>query len=136
MLADRGDPLMCRRVLLIEDDNILRFLIADALSHIDVEVIECATADAGLVVLKNAPSNSVAFVLTDIRTPGVLDGFELAKIVWERWPDLPVILTSGHRSVQEHELPAHSRFMAKPWTLEQTRSAIWIKAIAFAAITT
>lgn len=69
---------MCRRVLLIEDDNILRFLIAGALSHIDVEVIECTTADAGLVVLENAPS-SVAFVLTDIRTPGVLDGFELAK---------------------------------------------------------
>lgn len=110
---------MCRRVLLIEDDEILRFLIADALSHVDVEVIECTTADAGLVVLENAPSNSIAFVFTDIRTPGVLNGFELAKIVWKRWPDLPVILTSGHRSVQEHELPAHSMFMAKPWTLDQ-----------------
>ncbi|WP_313482850.1 response regulator [Pseudomonas sp.] len=110
---------MCRRVLLIEDDSILRFLIADALSYIDVEVIECTTADAGLVFLENAPSNSVAFVLTDIRTPGILDGFELAKIVWERWPELPVILTSGHRSLQEHELPAHSMFMAKPWTLDQ-----------------
>lgn len=110
---------MCRRLLLIEDDNILRFLIADALSHIDVEVIECTTADAGLVVLENAASNSVAFVLTDIRTPGVLDGFELAEIVWERWPELPVILTSGHRSVEESELPAHSMFMAKPWTLDQ-----------------
>lgn len=47
---------MCRRVLLIEDDEILRFLIADALSHVDVEVIECTTADAGLVVLENAPA--------------------------------------------------------------------------------
>jgi DNA-binding NtrC family response regulator len=119
MLTNQGGPLMCRRMLLIEDDNILRFLIADALCHIDVEVIECTTADEGLLVLDNAPSNSVAFVLTDIRTPGVLDGFELAKIVWERWPTLPVILTSGHRSVEEHELPPHSRFMAKPWTLDQ-----------------
>lgn len=110
---------MCRRVLLIEDDEILRFLIADALSHVDVDVLECTTADAGLMVLENAPSNSIAFVFTDIRTPGVLNGFELAKIVWEKWPDLPVILTSGHRSVQEHELPAHSMFMAKPWTLDQ-----------------
>ena len=110
---------MCRRVLLIEDDEILRFLIADALSHVDVEVIECTTADAGLMVLENAPSNSIAFVFTDIRTPGVLNGFELAKIVWEKWPDLPVIPTSGHRSVQGHELPAHSMFMAKPWTLDQ-----------------
>lgn len=110
---------MCRRVLLIEDDEILRFLIADALSHVDVEVLECTAADAGLMVLENAPSNSIAFVFTDIRTPGVLNGFELAKIVWEKWPDLPVILTSGHRSVQDHELPAHSMFMAKPWTLDQ-----------------
>ncbi|RYF37449.1 MAG: response regulator, partial [Cytophagaceae bacterium] len=108
MHAYQGGPLMCRRVLLIEDDEILRFLIADALSHVDVDVLECTTADAGLMVLENAPSNSIAFVFTDIRTPGVLNGFELAKIVWEKWPDLPVILTSGHRSVQEHELPAHS----------------------------
>lgn len=97
------------RILLVEDDDILRFLIADALSNIDVDVIECSTADAGLIALETCSNNeSVALVMTDIRMPGVLDGFELAQIVWQRWPDLPVILTSGHRLVGGHELPVNA----------------------------
>lgn len=113
------------RILLVEDDSILRFLIADALSNIDVDVIECGTADAGLVALENSSnSDSVALMMTDIRMPGILDGFELAQIVWQRWPALPVILTSGHRPVAGHELPAHSMFMAKPWTLDELYEAV------------
>lgn len=112
-------------ILLVEDDKILRFLIMDALSEFDVEVIECASADAALVQLETfAESNSLALMMTDIRMPGHLDGFELAQIVWQRWPEIPVILNSGHRLVSDHQLPKHSIFMAKPWTLDQLFQAV------------
>jgi CheY-like chemotaxis protein len=34
-------------------------------------------------------------LLTDIVMPGGLDGVELARLAWERWPKLKVVLTSG-----------------------------------------
>lgn len=103
-------------VLVVEDDSILRMLIADALSMLPVAVIECRSADDALAVLENP--TLVHLVLTDIRMTGQLDGLELAKIIWFRWPQLPVILTSGHRVISGEELPEGSTFMAKPWTLD------------------
>lgn len=116
---------MRSRILLVEDNDILRLLIADAFSNIDIDVIECETADAGLIVLEQCSDmTSIELMMTDIRTPGILDGFDLAKIVWQRWPKLPVILTSGHRSIADCELPANSCFMAKPWVLDQLYEAV------------
>lgn len=116
---------MRSRILLVEDNDILRLLIVDALSTINIDVIECDTADAGLIALEQCSDiASIALIMTDIRTPGALDGFDLAKIVWQRWPKLPVILTSGHRSIADSELPTNSCFMAKPWMLDQLYETI------------
>ncbi|MDY7536453.1 response regulator [Pseudomonas sp. Bout1] len=112
------------RVLLIEDNEILRFLIADALSLIDAHVTECSTADDALLALALGKNASIDLVLTDIRMPGDLNGFELAKIIWTRWPQIPVILTSGDTRVSRDQLPAHSTFMVKPWTLDQLYQVI------------
>jgi DNA-binding NtrC family response regulator len=111
---------MCPRILLVEDDKTLRFLTADALAIMDIDVIECETADDGLKRLEDCYATSpVDLIMTDIRMPGYLDGLQLARIIWQRWPHLPVILTSGHRLVMDTEMPAHSAFIAKPWTLDQ-----------------
>lgn len=108
------------RILLVEDDDTLRFLVADALSMMNASVIECSTADAALLALEALEKNTaVDLVLTDIRMPGELDGFELAQIVWARWPHIPVILSSGNRRVPVDQLPANAAFMAKPWSLDQ-----------------
>ncbi|WP_429386733.1 hypothetical protein [Pseudomonas sp. YL-218 TE3947] len=40
-------------------------------------------------------------MITDICMPGSMDGLELAKVISSCWPDLPVIVTSGHRPVLE-----------------------------------
>lgn len=109
-------------VLVVEDDATLRFLVAEALGMLELEVVECATADHALHTLRQA--NHVNLVLTDIRMPGQIDGLELAKLIWEHWPHLPVILTSGHMSLGAERLPNQSAFMAKPWTLDQLHTAV------------
>lgn len=102
-------------VLLIEDDDMVRELMADALLMLDVKVIPCVNADKALEELESAVS--VNLVLTDIRMPGRLDGLQLAKLVAERWPELPIIVTSGNR-LEMDALPPHAFFLAKPWTLD------------------
>lgn len=107
-------------VLIVEDDEMLRFLTADVFSMIDTDVVECASADQALEILKE--NSSFDLVFTDIRMPGKIDGLELAEEIWGRWPDLPVILTSGHMIVQS--LPLNSAFISKPWTLDQLTNTV------------
>lgn len=120
---------MSPRILVVEDDSTLRFLIADALSILHAKVTECGTADDALQVLQKVmqtpeTDGSIDLVLTDIRMPGQLDGYELAQIIWTKWPNLPVIMMSGHRLVSAEVMPTHSGFIAKPWTLDQLFDAV------------
>lgn len=109
-------------ILIIEDDEILRSLSVDAVSLLGFDVIECMSADAALLELERVPS--IDLVISDICLPGSLDGLALAKIIWTRWPKLPVILTSGNQSVPQDVMPSHAMFMQKPWTLKVLNTAV------------
>ncbi|WP_070886959.1 response regulator [Pseudomonas sp. D1-3] len=102
-------------VLLVEDELILRQLLMELISPLALEVIECASADAALEHLERG---TVDLLLSDIRMPGSLDGWQLAQIVWARWPELPVLLTSGHQMPRDDQIPEHSAFLSKPWDLD------------------
>jgi DNA-binding NtrC family response regulator len=120
--VNKDGVFMKPTVLVVEDDDTLRFLVAEALSMLEMHVIECATADHALQILRE--SNSVSLVLTDIRMPGALDGLDLARLIWDHWPHLPVILTSGHTQLANERLPPQAAFMGKPWTLDQLYQAV------------
>lgn len=109
-------------VLIIEDDEMLRSLTVDAIELLGVDVVDCSTADDGLLELERIPS--IKLLISDICLPGSLDGLALAKVVWARWPDLPIILTSGNRTVPEDELASNAMFMQKPWSLKALHNAV------------
>ena len=116
-----GVLTMSPTVLVVEDDEILRSLTGDAISLLGISVIGCASADDALSKLEG--SSSIVLVMTDICMPGSMDGLELAQVIWSRWPLLPVILTSGDRSIPDGMIPPHSFFLRKPWTLEIGRAS-------------
>jgi CheY-like chemotaxis protein len=64
----------------------------------------------------------VDLVFSDIRMPGSLNGLQLAQILRDRYPDIPVILTSGNA------LPGHAgiaeAFVSKPYDVTQTIALI------------
>jgi CheY-like chemotaxis protein len=62
-------------------------------------------------------------VITDIRMPN-MDGFELAKEIGEKYPDLPVIALSG--MIASEDIVGHnfSGFIDKPMRIEGFREAI------------
>jgi CheY-like chemotaxis protein len=79
--------------MVVEDEVLLRMMIADELRHSDLQVIECGNADEALDVLHSG--TPVSAVLTDLRMPGSLDGVKLAKAVHDEFPDMRVFLTSS-----------------------------------------
>lgn len=110
-------------ILVVEDEPLVRQLICEILTDMGAVVTECDRADAGLEYLEShAPE--VEMVISDILMPGLINGHQLANIVSLRWPTLPVLLTSGYSGVQTHQLPANTRFLAKPWSFEQIEDAV------------
>jgi CheY-like chemotaxis protein len=57
----------------------------------------------------------VAMIVADVRLRGVMDGIDLAWEVKQRWPFLPMILTSAHPRERVGELPPGVGYMPKPW---------------------
>ena len=118
--ARRGNPAMGqaqqehRAILIVEDDAELRSLAAALFEDEQVDTIVCESAEAALAIMLIG-GRDVAMIFADIRLPGAMDGVDLAWEVRQRWPLLPMILTSGHPREHGGELPPLVGYMPKPW---------------------
>jgi two-component system, response regulator PdtaR len=100
-------------VLVVEDEILIRVLIADELRADGLSVVEAATADEALSYFPAGVP--VDLVLSDIEMPGTLNGVDLIHRLRARAPNLPTVLTSGN-SPAVHEADA---FLSKPYDLRQ-----------------
>jgi CheY-like chemotaxis protein len=101
-------------VLIVEDDPDLRSLTAALLEDENLATIECESAEAALAIMLMGECD-VAMILADVRLRGVMDGVDLAWEVKQRWPFLPMVLSSGHPRERVRELPPGVAYMSKPW---------------------
>lgn len=76
---------MAQKVLVVEDDEILRALTVEAISLLGVQVIDCESANSALLLLEY--SSSIVLVMTDICMPGSMDGLALALALAQARPD-------------------------------------------------
>lgn len=121
-VVPRGGFTVALNILLVEDDDFLRSVMADAVEILGYSVTECPSADQALIALEGmAP---FALVITDVRMPGRLDGLDLVRAIWFRWPELPVIIMSGDTVLPPGFLPTNARFLIKPVHLDALHSAI------------
>jgi CheY-like chemotaxis protein len=88
-LAQRTRLAEAPRVLLVEDDTVIRAITAEMLSELGYQIVEAADAEAALGLL-----DGVDLMITDIGL-GATDGLTLAASVRARMPHLPVIVASG-----------------------------------------
>lgn len=99
-------------VLVVEDEVMIRLLMAENLRDEGYTVLEAANAVEALVLFSS--DVSLDLVLTDVRMPGELDGVKLTRIIKEAKPELPVAILSGHfDSTEEHGADA---FLRKPYS--------------------
>lgn len=101
-------------VLIVEDEILIRMLLAEALRQADYEVVEAANGEEALSVLHASPDPDV--LITDVRMPGAVDGFELAAYVRRSKPRLKVIITSGHAG-PDGAIHLADAFLPKPYQL-------------------
>jgi two-component system, chemotaxis family, chemotaxis protein CheY len=109
---------MRAKVLVVEDNNAMRSLIAAALEeHLDVNVFE---AENGFSALKLLPENEFQLILTDINMPDI-NGLELITFLRQHpvYKDVPIVIISTESSEEDRRRGLSigaNGYLVKPFT--------------------
>ena len=104
-------------VLLVEDEILLRGVVAEYLRVEGFSVLEAGNAAEAKRVLTS--SQSIDLVLTDINMPGDENGIDLARHVQAHHPRLPILVLSGNPA--SHDVNGWP-FLNKPFQLQKLLS--------------
>jgi len=110
------------RVLVVEDEPLIRMNAVDIITESGNETIEAENADEAIRILENRAD--IDFVFSDINMPGSMDGLRLLQVIHKRWPPIRLILVSGRELQPGAALPAGSVFIPKPYGAAEVASAL------------
>src|SRR5271167_842147 len=112
MIADpRPGTEEIRKVLVVEDEILIRVIIAEALREAGMCVIEVGNADEAMEHVE--AGTPIDFVFTDIGLPGSMSGLEFVRRLHARRPDLKLLMTSGR--LPEHDSFPAGQYILKPY---------------------
>ncbi len=99
--------------LVVEDDALVRFDLAQTLEAEGYRTFEAADAAEAIAVLES--NSEIRVVFTDIQMPGTMDGLALSHYVRQRWPPTIIVVSSGRQSPGQDEMPTGAFFVGKPY---------------------
>jgi two-component system cell cycle sensor histidine kinase/response regulator CckA len=112
------------RILLVEDEELVRELAARVLRSKGYEVVDVRTAEEALESVEN--DGAFDLVLSDVVLPG-MSGVQLAEVIGERSPGSRVLLCSGYADrrlqwpiIKERGIP----FLDKPYSVAELLSSV------------
>ncbi len=119
--ASASRPPAIKKVLVVDDEPLVRLHLKHALQSQGYEVIE---AEGGLAALAAFARERPGLVVLDLTMPD-LSGIEVLRRIREDDARVPVILASGyHDAVLDHEAGGFQAFLAKPYTLAELQQAL------------
>lgn len=116
------DSFRQKTVLVVEDEALIRFTIADTLEDAGYAVLEAASVLEA--VGKLGQHEHIDLVLTDVDMPGGLNGIDLAKMVAECAPKISIIVSSARSAPDLAGLPDVAHRLAKPCTAAMLLSTV------------
>jgi CheY-like chemotaxis protein len=108
-----------KRVLVVEDEALLRVDIVDQFQARGWEVLDTASGESAVALMHE---NCIDVVFTDIQLEGPMCGWEVAERVRGSDPDIPVVYASGNAADRERQVP-QSLFFDKPYDPDAVVSA-------------
>jgi CheY-like chemotaxis protein len=109
-------------ILVVEDEVFVRMFLTEALRDVGYKVLEAFNGDEAVEILVSGAH--VDLVLSDVRMPGSVDGLELLAYVRKNFPDLPVLLCSGHLDPSEALQRGANHFLSKPYPFARAHELI------------
>jgi PAS domain S-box-containing protein len=108
-----GESSGSGRVLLVEDEELVRALARRSLERAGYRVRIASSAEEALELVR-ANHNAYDALVTDVVMPG-MSGPELARALDDSGRPLPVLFVSGYTADHLGELPRDAAFLAKPF---------------------
>lgn len=110
-------------ILVVEDDPLIRETIVEHLQDCGYCVVDAASAEEAQALLEGG--FRVDFVFSDVVMPGKNE-YELAWWIRDRYPKVPILLTSGYDGEARHATNTlyADRLLRKPYLPSQVVHAI------------
>jgi PAS domain S-box-containing protein len=108
-------------VLIVDDSAEVAEVTSSLFEHLGYDTDYRDSADAALKYL--AEGTKIDLVFSDIVMPGTIDGVGLAREIRSRYPDLPVLLTTGYSDAAQ-AAPADLKILRKPFDTVALRGFI------------
>jgi CheY-like chemotaxis protein/HPt (histidine-containing phosphotransfer) domain-containing protein len=112
------------RVLLVDDDALMREVSAELLQLLGLEVCMAADGRQALECLRTEAG--ISLVCMDLQMPN-MDGLEATRQLRREWPDLPVIAMTGSTRDSDRQAcraVGMNDFLAKPVALNQLMAVL------------
>jgi CheY-like chemotaxis protein len=106
------------RVLVVEDEFLVREMIVEELTRAGFDVVQAGSAEDALALVLTC--GRIDLLFTDIRLPG-MNGWQLAQRIRGQFAEMPIIYASGY-SDEVNPLP-RSKFLQKPYRPSQVLQA-------------
>ncbi len=117
------DPMTQIRILIVDDDESVREMLADLFRLLGYESIVAQNGREALTLLEQY---DVSLVISDIKMP-IMNGIEMTKQVKAKYPELGVMLISGYRpnySWDEVMKAGASDYITKPFSIDAIEKKI------------
>lgn len=112
-----------RTVLLVEDDPLVRSVVAPALTGAGYRVELVENGEQAMARLKSA--GGIDLVFSDIVMPGSVSGTDLTKWLRDYYPEVGIVLASGY---VEHQTPLRGiRILSKPYQIKDMLQALEVE---------
>ncbi len=108
-------------VLVVDDSADVAEVTSSLFEHLGYATVYRDSAEAALKLLDEG--SKVDLVFSDIVMPGTIDGVGLASEIRARYPELPVVLTTGY-SDAARAVPPDLRILRKPFDTEALKGFI------------
>jgi len=113
-------------ILVVEDEILLLEIVVQELRDAGYTVLEATSGEDA--IRQMAAEQGLAALFTDIRLPGVLNGWDIAKYARRLRPELPVIYTTGY-APDEQQLVTESLLIRKPYRITAVLEALIAKGV-------
>lgn len=107
-------------ILLVDDNDDVAEVTAEMLEGLGYDVVRVSSAGQALNYLEGG--GDADLLLTDIVMPGGTNGVDLARIVRNRYPKLPILLSTGYSAAAREASKEGLAILPKPYrvaTLER-----------------
>jgi len=108
-------------VLVVDDSADVAEVTSSLFEHLGYDTIYRESAEAALELLEDG--TKIDLVFSDIVMPGDMNGLALAQEITNRYPQLPVLLTSGYSDVAQ-TAASQFRILRKPFQVHALEKAI------------